>query len=164
VTELCHPISEEKNCKEKSEGENLCPPADQIGLGDHGDNNRDRRLEQDDHRQATHLAVVRPARTDGFAEFWRAYPRRVAKGAAERAYRRIIRKGGATDAELLAGAMCYAAERTGQEEHWTKHPATWLNDECWKDAPAARAPRPRSYLDTIAAGLALIPDETETVE
>ena len=97
--------------------------------------------------------------TEGFASFWQAYPRRVAKGAAEKAYHRIIRAREATEAELLAGAMRYAAQRDGEDPLFTKHPATWLNGKCWTDEPPPNSSRPRTYLDSIAAGFALFPDD-----
>jgi hypothetical protein len=70
-----------------------------------------------------------------FAEFWRAYPRRVARDAAARAFERAIERG-ADPAALIAGAQRYAAERAGQDPKYTKHPATWLNAGCWADEPA----------------------------
>ena len=99
---------------------------------------------------------------EGFAAFWQAYPRRVAKGAAEKAYRRIIRDREATEAELLAGAMRYAAQRDGEDPRFTKHPATWLNGKCWTDETPTNSRPPRSYLESIAAGLALVPDDEAT--
>jgi hypothetical protein len=96
---------------------------------------------------------------DGFAAFWQAYPRRVARGAAEKAYHRVIRNREATEAEVLAGAMRYAAQRGGEDPEFTKHPATWLNGKCWMDEAPLNSGRPRSYLDSIAAGLALVPDD-----
>jgi hypothetical protein len=36
---------------------------------------------------------------------------------------------------LEAGAMRYAAERTGQDHKFTKYPTTWLNGDCWTDEP-----------------------------
>jgi hypothetical protein len=95
----------------------------------------------------------------GFAEFYRVYPRHVAPGAAERAYRRIITNGEATEADLLAGAMRYAAAQDGKDPTYTKHPKTWLNGKCWLDEPAPVAARPRSYLDSIRDGLAVHLDE-----
>jgi hypothetical protein len=95
----------------------------------------------------------------GFAEFYRVYPRHVARGAAERAYRRIIKNGEATEAELLAGAMRYAAAQDGTDPKYIKHPSTWLNGKCWLDEPAPAANRQRSYLDSIRAGLAVHLDE-----
>jgi hypothetical protein len=70
-----------------------------------------------------------------FEEFWRHYPRKVAKGAARRAFERVV-KNGANTAEIIAGTMRYGAERGGEPERYTKHPATWLNGECWHDMPA----------------------------
>ncbi len=81
----------------------------------------------------------------GFAEFYRVYPLHVARGAAERAYRRIITKGQATEAELLAGAMRYAAAQDGKDPTYIKHPATWLNGKCWLDGGRARC-RPPAQL------------------
>jgi hypothetical protein len=94
-----------------------------------------------------------------FEEWWQHYPKKVAKGGARKAYLQIIRKGVTTEAELLAGAMRYAAERTDEDDKWTKHPATWLSNECWKDAPAASTPRKRSHLDNIRAGQDMVPDD-----
>jgi hypothetical protein len=107
--------------------------------------------------EPTFLLEIVPVapKTCGFVEFYRVYPLHVARGAAERAYRRIIAKGEATEAELLAGAMRYAAAQDGKDPTYIKHPATWLNGKCWLDEPAPAAPRPRSYLDSIRAGLAV---------
>jgi hypothetical protein len=83
------------------------------------------RKKQGDRRSAT---------DDGgaFERFWAAYPRRVAKEAAKRAFAAAIKRGADVEA-LIAGAQRYAVERTGQESRYTKHPATWLNGGCWED-------------------------------
>jgi hypothetical protein len=49
----------------------------------------------------------------------------------------------------------YAAAQDGKDPTYIKHPATWLNGKCWLDEPAHAAARPRSYLDSIRAGLAV---------
>jgi hypothetical protein len=81
-----------------------------------------------------------------FETWWKQYPRHVAKAAAEKAYERIVASRKATVAELMNGALRYAAERTGQDPQFTKHPSTWLNGACWADEPQApaqpKAPRP----------------------
>jgi biotin operon repressor len=69
-----------------------------------------------------------------FQEFWAAYPKRVAKEAARKAFAAAL-KGGVEPEVLIAGAARYAAERAGQEARYTKHPATWLNGGCWADEP-----------------------------
>jgi Helix-turn-helix domain len=72
-----------------------------------------------------------------FDQFWAAYPRRVAKDAARRAFDAAITRGAHADA-LIGGAKRYAVERKGEPPKWTKHPATWLNGGCWEDeAPGA---------------------------
>jgi hypothetical protein len=77
-----------------------------------------------------------------FIEFWKAYPRKVARFAAEAAFAGALER--ATPAALIAGAVRYAAERAaaiaaGDEPRWTRHAATWLNKGCWLDEAAAAA-------------------------
>jgi hypothetical protein len=69
-----------------------------------------------------------------FEGFYGAYPRKVAKDAARKAYDKAVERG-ATPAALLSGAQRYAAERKGENPKYTKHPATWLNAGCWEDEP-----------------------------
>lgn len=96
-----------------------------------------------------------------FEEFWQAYPRKVSKGGALKAWAKAVK---ATDpATLIAGAMRYAAERNGQDPTYTKHAATWLNQGCWADDPAPPRPpspsTPRGGLtakDRTAAALAAV--------
>lgn len=73
--------------------------------------------------------------TDGaFAEFWSAYPRKTAKGDAEKSWRKI-----APNAALRERIMsAIAAQR--ESPQWAKdagqfipHPATWLNQRRWED-------------------------------
>jgi DNA-binding MarR family transcriptional regulator len=68
-----------------------------------------------------------------FETWYAQYPKRAAKAAALKAYRAVITKKLATPEALMAGAMRYAAERSGQDPKYTKHPATWLNAGCWAD-------------------------------
>lgn len=68
----------------------------------------------------------------GFEEWWKWYPRKVGKGQARRAYRAAIKKI-APDA-LLEATRQYPFN---PELGFVKHPATWLNAECWDDDPAA---------------------------
>ncbi|WP_375789404.1 helix-turn-helix domain-containing protein [Bradyrhizobium sp. Pha-3] len=72
-----------------------------------------------------------------FESFWNQYPRKVDKLKAKLVYRRIVSKKQVTPAGLLAGAMRYAAERTGQDPKYTKHATTWLNAGSWANEPAA---------------------------
>lgn len=69
-----------------------------------------------------------------FTVFWQAYPKKVAKGAAERAWRKIK-----PSAELLQ-EMLAAIERGKVSKQWNKdngqyipNPSTWLNQKRWED-------------------------------
>jgi hypothetical protein len=72
-----------------------------------------------------------------FEAFYAAYPKRVARKAAEAAWLKAMRDG-ADAAVVIAGAKRYADERTGEEPRYTKAPATWLNQGCWEDEPQVR--------------------------
>lgn len=78
-----------------------------------------------------------------FADWWEIYPRKVAKGQAERAYR-TARKNGASQADLLEGLA--AANRAWTlaktENAYKPYPATWLNGKRWLDDPAAAVASP----------------------
>ena len=66
-----------------------------------------------------------------FAEFWSAYPRKVAKARAEKAWSALVKKH--DPQEIIEGAKRYAQIRKGKDAEYTAHPASWLNDKRWKD-------------------------------
>ena len=102
-----------------------------------------------------------PPIVDGsFDEFWRAYPRKKGKIAAEKAFAKVISKNLATADELIAGARRYAAERDGQEGRFTKYPAGWLNEGRWADEESG-VDRPRAGAASAAFGIAAFVGETE---
>jgi hypothetical protein len=76
---------------------------------------------------------------DDFEQWWRLYPKRVGQGHARKCFEKIIKLGLATVEQLKVGAMRYALQREGQDQKFTKHPATWLNAEGWNDEPAKPA-------------------------
>jgi hypothetical protein len=70
--------------------------------------------------------------------WWPQYPLQVEKVAAKKLARATIEgrrgdKAKATPDELLTGVMRYAAEKTGQNPKYIKHPTTWLQKGCWTD-------------------------------
>ena len=66
---------------------------------------------------------------DQFESFWKSYPRRVAKGAARKAWDKAIKK--TTLENMLKAITEYVAKKPEKIDF--KHPATWLNGECWDD-------------------------------
>jgi len=68
-----------------------------------------------------------------FAEFWNLYPRKIAKGAAEKAWMKAIKE---TDyMKILAGLR---SAKFSSDPQYIPHPATWLNQRRWEDAPQQR--------------------------
>ena len=81
--------------------------------------------------------ITKPITKDsivGFEKFWLACPRRIGKEAARKAYEKARKT--TSDSELLEGIRRYAATRAGQDEQYTVHPSTWLNQGRWADEPA----------------------------
>jgi hypothetical protein len=67
----------------------------------------------------------------GFSAFYDAFPRKVGRGDALKAFEKALKI--ATPEQLHAGALRYAAARENEDPTYTKHPATWLNKQCWLD-------------------------------
>lgn len=71
----------------------------------------------------------------GFDEFYDAFPQKMGKQSAEKAYNRALKTKGVTHAILLDGARrfakAHAAART--EKRFIAHPTTWLNGGRWED-------------------------------
>lgn len=87
-----------------------------------------------------------------FEQFWMQYPKRVSKGSARKAFDRALLK--ASLEQIMAGVHRYAAERTGQDPKYTKHPSTWLANDCWLDEQQHPiAPAPVSRVDSAIQGL-----------
>lgn len=107
---------------------------------------------------AKKTATGRSEFEERFAEFWSAYPRKVAKPDAKKAFAQAVTSGKATAEQIIAGAMRYAAAKTGADPRYIKHPCGWLRDERWNDQPAEhqpiaslQPPRPRHSNGTSTA-------------
>lgn len=93
----------------------------------------------------------RPKDPPEFTEFWDAYPRKVGKDRARKAFASACRR--ATPEEIIEGAKRLAADpnlpkRDDPDWRYVKHPTTWLNGGCWQDdeplpdrAPSRQVPQ-----------------------
>lgn len=70
-----------------------------------------------------------------FDEWYKLYPRKKARLAAERAYKTARKR--ASRETLLEALKRYIAECAGAEQQHIAHPATWLNAGRWLDEGAA---------------------------
>ena len=82
-----------------------------------------------------------------FNEFWTAYPRKLDKAKAFRAFRSALKR--ATFEDIIAGVLLYRNDPK-RDPDFTKYPATWLNNDSWenthepsKDSEAARRAQER---------------------
>ena len=70
-----------------------------------------------------------------FDDFWSAYPRRVGKGTARKAWVKALKK--ETASNIIAGLQGQLphlqALYRGPGEDFRPHPSTWLNGERWDD-------------------------------
>jgi len=92
---------------------------------------------------------------DLFEEFWTAYPRKLDKAKAFRAFKSALKR--ASFEDLLAGVLLYRNDPKRDPE-FTKYPATWLNSDAWenshepsKDSEAARRATDRRDKERAAA-------------
>jgi hypothetical protein len=87
--------------------------------------------------------ITTQARDDGFAEFWAAYPRKVGKPLALKAYRKALLDIPGPDPPqiVLAGLRAHLPGWAEAEPEMIPHPTTWLNRDGWNDQPPSRGPR-----------------------
>lgn len=70
-----------------------------------------------------------------FEQFWAVYPRRVGKGAAQKAWEKCVKGLKADPQAIIEGAKTYAAAKRGTDLQYVAHPGTWLNQQRWLDDP-----------------------------
>jgi hypothetical protein len=68
----------------------------------------------------------------GFNEFWKAYPRRVARAAALQCWRRIMKAADAPSLDVVMAAVDRYA-KSATDPQFIAHPATWLRQQRWMD-------------------------------
>ena len=92
---------------------------------------------------------ARADRDPGFADFWKAYPKKQGIGAAEKAWKKI------KPSEQLLGAMLFAISKQKRSRQWREgyipNPATWLNQRRWEDV-VDDAP-PQTFAEMVEGGL-----------
>lgn len=92
---------------------------------------------------------------DAFARFWQAWPNKVGKPAAERAFKKVAHE---LD-DILAGIDRYVRSKPA-DRPWL-NPATFLNQRRWEDQPA---PVAQSFYDARKDGVALLLQEVSRHE
>lgn len=78
---------------------------------------------------------------EGFEHWYSSYPLKRGRGQAVRAFKTAMKK--TTLDILIKGAVQYRDDPRRKPDY-TKHPATWLNGECWRDQASALPPPRKS--------------------
>jgi hypothetical protein len=132
----CRPVEEIHKKERKKEppivphGGRVCPASP---IGDNGE---------------SQPVAIKPADAfDPFAAFWDAYPLKVGKRNAERAWASAAKRGMPPLPELLAKLEALKASPQWRKDggQFIPHPATWLNRDGWDDE-VLEAGRPGSFL------------------
>lgn len=76
-----------------------------------------------------------PSGDDGFKDFWSAYPRKVGKPVAHKAYVKALTK--ANREAIMKGLEVWATSSDWAKDdgQFIPHASTWLNQERWNDEP-----------------------------
>lgn len=81
----------------------------------------------------------RSASSAEFDQFWNCYPKKVGRGAAEKAWLKAI---AVTTAEEITRVV--QAYPWGEDKQFIPHPATWLNQRRWQDQIDDGKPKPKT--------------------
>ncbi len=104
---------------------------------------RDKSVTREEKRREDKQPPISPDGGQAFAEFYAAYPNKVAKPAALKAWNKI------KPDELTIALIRSALEVAKVSDAWLRdkgqfipHPATWLNQRRWEDKPVVTSERP----------------------
>lgn len=98
------------------------------------------RTEQKDKPQPRKRAAAHPR----FDDFWLECPRKVGRGAAEKAFGKLC-AAGENPETLIASMRGFARQMAGTEMQYIAHPLTWLNQKRWTDDAGATVIRPSAF-------------------
>lgn len=83
-----------------------------------------------------------------FGEFWKLYPRKVAKANAVKAFKKKC-KDEQTYTAIMRGLQNYVTACKGKDPQYIAHPATWINGERWNDEVSTKTKSSNPFLDML---------------
>jgi hypothetical protein len=105
--------------------------------GVQGDGSQDVAAQHSRNEVATY---VQPPLEASFEAFWAAYPKKVAKATARKAWPEVVTSVGVGGVEIiLTGARDYADAVKGSDPKFIPHPSKWLGEKRWEDDLSAVA-------------------------
>lgn len=93
------------------------------------------------------VSVRAMAESGEFDAIWNAYPRKVGKGAARKAWAKARKSAGFE--EIARGIAAFSAVAGNTDQQFIPHLATWLNGERWNDDQSHAANRGRSSTEDL---------------
>ena len=90
-------------------------------------------MEGEDQSQKTIEVFGGPTAADAFSEFWSAYPKKVAKADARKAFAAAMKRADVDD--IIAGARRLRDDPNLPEKQYIPHPGKWLRGDQWEDEP-----------------------------
>jgi hypothetical protein len=104
--------------------------------------------DKNDTLTKTHLEPRPNEQSHRFDEFWRAYPRRQAKGDALKAWKKAVKE---HNQQMIITAARQYAESYAGDPQFIPLPATWLNGQRWLDEkPKPKQSGPIPIMDLYA--------------
>lgn len=139
----------------------------------HSQSERNAKPEPDTRIGDANASLKREIEREFNDQFWPLYPLKVGKPQALAAFIKARQR--AILDTIMAGLRRYAAERAGQDKHFTKHAQGWLNRDGWEDEPTplvspqqrSTAPPQRSVSDVlgdIKAGRLKVPSILDMIK
>lgn len=86
-----------------------------------------------------HVSINHVIEPNMFDQAWAAYPRKIGKGNAQKAWVKAIKK--TDEASLCKSLNSYIESIAGNDSKYIPHLSTWLNGERWGDEIEANAPQ-----------------------
>lgn len=120
------------HCTDRSSDEDATPE----GIASDRHRTEDIGQRTEDTRTTTSRKRSEPA-PDGFGEFWELYPRKTAKGSAEKAWPKAVKRAGSPD-RIVQGLRDLLPTLSQQGPQYVPYPASWLNAGRWEDEIAPR--------------------------
>jgi hypothetical protein len=103
------------------------------------DNSLTQKIEPQESKKEKEGKSAQARIASSFEEFWIAYPNKVGKADAARAFAKAV--GRAELGAIMAGLARYRSK--ADDRPWC-NPATWLNQDRWTDEPAVAVPQARA--------------------
>jgi hypothetical protein len=98
------------------------------------------------NKPACRWTITDPAQREYFNRFYSAFPRHVARAAAEDAWAEL-NPDLALAERIIAGAKAYAEVSEGVARNYIKHPGPWLNDRRWEDDEQAQTRKEPKFVN-----------------